>query len=106
MFDPERRPWIDVNAASAREVEAAVALCPSGALRSRRLGAVVRAEESEETTVTPMKNGPLLLRGNIRIVDAEGNEVAVLERAALCRCGGSSNKPFCDGTHKTNGFTT
>ncbi len=106
VFDPERRPWIDVDAASADEVEAAVGLCPSGALRARRRGPVVRTQVSDETTVTPMKNGPLLLRGNIRIVDAEGNEVAVLERAALCRCGGSSNKPFCDGTHKTNGFTT
>ena len=106
VFDPERRPWIDVDAASADEIEAAVRSCPSGALRARRRGPVVRTQVSDETTVTPMKNGPLLLRGNIRIVDAEGNEVAVLERAALCRCGGSSNKPFCDGTHKTNGFTT
>jgi CDGSH-type Zn-finger protein len=55
--------------------------------------------------VTVTRNGPLLLRGDIRILDAEGNEVAVLEKAALCRCGGSSNKPFCDGTHRTNGFT-
>ncbi|MHB8643589.1 MAG: CDGSH iron-sulfur domain-containing protein [Gaiellaceae bacterium] len=36
---------------------------------------------------------------------ADGNEVAVLDRAALCCCGGSKNKPFCDGTHRTNGFT-
>jgi uncharacterized Fe-S cluster protein YjdI len=105
VFDPERRPWIDVDAASADEVEAAVALCPSGALRLRRVGAAVRAQPSGETSVTVTRNGPLLLRGDIRILDAEGNEVAVLEKAALCRCGGSSNKPFCDGTHRTNGFT-
>jgi len=105
VFDAERRPWIDVDAASADEVEGAVALCPSGALRSRRLDRVVRAQPSEETTITLLKNGPLLLRGNVRIVDDEGNEVTVLERAALCRCGGSKNKPFCDGTHRTNGFT-
>jgi uncharacterized Fe-S cluster protein YjdI len=105
VFDAERRPWIDVDQASADEVEAAVALCPSGALRSRRLDGVVSAQPSEETTITLLKNGPLLLRGNVRIVDDEGNEVTVLERAALCRCGGSKNKPFCDGTHRTNGFT-
>jgi uncharacterized Fe-S cluster protein YjdI len=103
VFDAERRPWIDVAAASADEVEAAVALCPSGALRSRRLGNV-SARPSEETTITLMENGPLLLRGNVRILDANGNEVSVLDRAALCRCGGSKNKPFCDGTHRTNGF--
>jgi CDGSH-type Zn-finger protein len=48
--------------------------------------------------------GPLLVRGGVRIVDAAGNVLYEGERAALCRCGGSSNKPFCDGTHKTNGF--
>jgi uncharacterized Fe-S cluster protein YjdI len=105
VFDAERRPWIDVDAASADEVEAAVALCPSGALRSRRLGAAVSAQATEETTITLLKDGPLLVRGNVRILDADANEVAVLDRAALCRCGGSKNKPFCDGTHRTNGFT-
>ena len=40
----------------------------------------------------------------MRIVDAEGNLLYEGERASLCRCDGSSNKPFCDGTHKLNGF--
>jgi uncharacterized Fe-S cluster protein YjdI len=102
VFDPERRPWIQVDAASADEVEDAVARCPSGALRSRRVG--VRVEPSGETEVSVTPNGPLILRGNLRIV-RDGVEIARLEKAALCRCGGSSNKPFCDGTHKTNGFS-
>jgi CDGSH-type Zn-finger protein len=46
----------------------------------------------------------LLVTGGVRIVDAEGSVLYEGERAALCRCGGSSNKPFCDGTHKINGF--
>ena len=50
------------------------------------------------------ENGPLLLRGDVRIFDSDGRLLYEGERAALCRCGGSSNKPFCDGTHKTNGF--
>ena len=49
-------------------------------------------------------SGPLLVTGGVRIVDAQGNVLHEGERAALCRCGGSSNKPFCDGTHRTNGF--
>jgi uncharacterized Fe-S cluster protein YjdI len=102
VFDPERRPWIKVDAASADEVEAAVALCPSGALRSRRVGAV-RVEPSAETEVSVTPNGPLILRGNLRIV-RDGVEIARLEKAALCRCGNSSNKPFCDGTHLKVGF--
>ena len=49
--------------------------------------------------------GPLLIRGGVRVLDADGNVLYEGDKAALCRCGGSANKPFCDGTHKTNGFT-
>ena len=51
-------------------------------------------------------NGPYVIRGeDIRVVDAEGNELPWEGNAvALCRCGGSSNKPFCDGTHNRIGF--
>ena len=103
MFDDSRRPWVQVDAATADEVEAAVALCPSGALRARRRGAsgVGHAEPAE---VRASADGPLLVSGGLRVTDAAGNVLYEGERAALCRCGGSSNKPFCDGTHKKNGF--
>ena len=103
VFDPERRPWIKVDAASAEQVEAAVALCPSGALRSHR-PTEYRVEPSGETEVSVTPNGPLVLRGNLRIV-RDGVEIARLEKVALCRCGHSSNKPFCDGTHLKVGFS-
>ena len=103
VFDPERRPWVDLEAAPADEVEAAVASCPSGALRARRPGAAEGSIEPVE--VKASAGGPLLVRGGVRVLDGEGNVLCVGERAALCRCGGSANKPFCDGTHKTNGFT-
>jgi CDGSH-type Zn-finger protein len=58
-----------------------------------------------KTTITPQANGPYLVRGRIRIRDMRGNEIAVeRETVALCRCGGSANKPFCDGTHARIGF--
>ena len=98
VFDAERRPWIKVDAAAADQVEAAVESCPSGALRSRRV-ATVSVEPSGETEVSVTPNGPLILRGNLRFV-RDGVEIARLGKAALCRCGQSSNKPFCDGTHK------
>jgi uncharacterized Fe-S cluster protein YjdI len=103
VFDDSRRPWVKVDAATADEVEAAVALCPSGALSARRLGAPA-AKRVKRFAVRASENGPLLLSGGVRILDAEGNLLYEGERAALCRCGGSNNKPFCDGTHKTNGF--
>ena len=54
-----------------------------------------------DVTVTPRNNGPYMVQGPISIVDAQGNEISVdSDPIFLCRCGGSSNKPFCDGTHK------
>jgi uncharacterized Fe-S cluster protein YjdI len=103
VFDRERRPWVKADAASADEIEATVAQCPSGALRAQRLGRTV-PRPAQPLQVRASAGGPLLLRGDVRIVDAEGDVLYEGERAALCRCGGSSNKPFCDGTHKTNGF--
>jgi uncharacterized Fe-S cluster protein YjdI len=102
VFDPERRPWVDLDQASADEVEDAVAQCPSGALRARLARA--HPPRSEPLEVEASANGPLLVRGGVRVLDGEGNLLYEGERAALCRCGGSANKPFCDGTHKTNGF--
>jgi uncharacterized Fe-S cluster protein YjdI len=102
VFDPDARPWVQPEQASADEVEAAVAQCPSGALRSRRAGAAAKRKEPLELRASA--NGPLLVRGGVRVLDAEGNLLYEGEKAALCRCGGSQNKPFCDGTHKTIGF--
>ena len=55
----------------------------------------------DEATITPYRDGPLLVRGPLRLTDQNGEEIAV-ERGtiALCRCGKSRLRPFCDGTHK------
>ncbi|MDX6505903.1 MAG: hypothetical protein QOG06_547 [Gaiellaceae bacterium] len=103
VFDPEARPWVNPEAATADEVEAAVARCPSGALRARRVGAPEPTRE-RPLEVRASVNGPLLVRGGVRVLDADGNVLYEGEKAALCRCGGSQNKPFCDGTHKTIDF--
>jgi CDGSH-type Zn-finger protein len=60
---------------------------------------------AELTKITALDNGPYLVKGPVLLLDAEGNEFRA-ERAtiALCRCGGSANKPFCDGTHAKIGF--
>jgi CDGSH-type Zn-finger protein len=54
--------------------------------------------------VQPRTNGPLFVRGRVRVIDAQGKVVREATRAAFCRCGQSSNKPFCDGTHRAVGF--
>lgn len=49
-------------------------------------------------------NGPLVVSGDILLIDSLGNEYIKKEKVFLCRCGHSNNKPFCDGTHKKVGF--
>jgi CDGSH-type Zn-finger protein len=55
-------------------------------------------------TITPTDNGPYLVQGTVTLLDAEGNQYEVTDTIALCRCGGSRIKPFCDGTHQTLKF--
>ena len=58
-----------------------------------------------ETLIHVTKNGPLIVRGDFELTDADGNVVAPgKDTVALCRCGASADKPFCDGTHSKVGF--
>jgi hypothetical protein len=95
---------VQVDNATADEIAAVVARCPSGALHVERFDGGVNEEPSEPTTVEPQPNGPLFLRGRIRIVDASGIVIREDTRVALCRCGHSRNKPFCDGSHRNADF--
>ena len=59
-----------------------------------------------DVQITPRENGPYLVKGPIELVDPDGNvyDTGGKEIVALCRCGASTNKPFCDGTHSKIGF--
>ena len=57
-----------------------------------------------DVTITPTDDGPYLVEGRITLLDAEGNQSEVSDTIALCRCGHSSTKPFCDGTHEKKTF--
>lgn len=58
-----------------------------------------------DVSIRSLKNGPYLVQGAVELLDSEGNKIAVeKETIALCRCGASTNKPFCDGTHSKIGF--
>jgi uncharacterized Fe-S cluster protein YjdI len=108
VFDPSARPWIDVDAADADTIAQTVLACPTGALHFRRLDGGEQEEEaaSSETTIEPWPNGPLFVRGRLRILDSDGRVIREDSRLAFCRCGASANKPFCDGSHRRVGFTT
>ncbi len=59
-----------------------------------------------DVTITATENGPLSVKGPITLIDQDGNQydLGSRKRVALCRCGGSGTKPFCDGTHSRTGF--
>lgn len=62
------------------------------------------AVRNGDVTIVGAENGPLLVTGNLEVVSGTGRTIRRCVKVALCRCGGSANKPYCDGTHKTNGF--
>ena len=57
-----------------------------------------------DVKVQALKNGPYLVSGNVEIIDSEGKPLPAKQPAALCRCGQSASKPFCDGTHRKVNF--
>jgi CDGSH-type Zn-finger protein len=59
----------------------------------------------KDCTITPYRDGPLLVRGPFSLVDQDGNEIELRRKTvALCRCGRSKIRPFCDGTHEVVNF--
>jgi CDGSH-type Zn-finger protein/uncharacterized Fe-S cluster protein YjdI len=98
VFDPERRPWIDPDAADADAVEEVVLQCPTGALHLTR-GGENPEPVPDRNRVSLFPNGPLLVKGDVEIVDDDGETLLRDTRVALCRCGRSGNKPLCDGSH-------
>ncbi|HEX8679212.1 MAG TPA: CDGSH iron-sulfur domain-containing protein [Chthoniobacterales bacterium] len=57
-----------------------------------------------DVTIDIIKNGPLIVKGEVELRDSEGSRYPAEKRIALCRCGASTEKPFCDGTHSKIGF--
>ncbi len=105
VFDSTRKPWVDPDAASATAVMGVVERCPSGALQYR-LGSGAKPERPPRVaSVAVVPGGPLYLRGDLRAMRAEDRApIATGTRLALCRCGQSARKPFCDGSHAKSGF--
>jgi len=106
VFNPKDRPWIKMYSATTDEIIQAVNNCPSGALTYKRNSDLSEKAElaKAKTKVQVMGGGPLMIEGPCAIVDKDGNETIKEAKIFLCRCGGSNNKPFCDGTHKTVEF--
>ena len=104
VFNLKNRPWVNLDGGDVEQIIATVEKCPTGALRYSSGG---KAEPAPEpTAMIPIPDGPLLVRGDLRLVDPEtGAVIAEETRVALCRCGKSENQPFCDNSHRRTHFT-
>jgi len=98
VFDPQRRPWVDPTAASADAIAAAVLRCPTGALHFVRHDGAAQEAPDLPTTVTPIRNGPLYVRGDIEARGLDGSVLRRDSRMSICRCSLTDRLPFCDNT--------
>jgi len=99
LFVGGRDPWCEPDATSTEEVVDVVERCPSGALYYARKDGSGSEKAAAENTATVAVNGPLFLRGELELDGAPEDAPGLAFRAALCRCGQSKNKPFCDNSH-------
>ncbi len=100
VFDPQKKPWIEPNNASAIEVADVIEKCPTGALHYEMKRSGRTEKPSSKNRIKLTDNGPVYFFGDLEIQDHDGNTVLEDTRFALCRCGASSNKPACDNSHE------
>lgn len=108
VFNPDARPWINMNGDTTERIAKQVNKCPSGALSYRKnnesgqqAGAACTKNES---VVEIVDNGPLLVYGNIILKNKDQEEKKAGRVTAFCRCGASKKKPYCDGAHMKINF--
>ena len=113
VFDTGRRPWVDLSDTQASAVADAVEHCPTGALRYERLDGAEGERPRRPTLIRPIRNGPLLMAGDMDVRGPDREPITNEARLTLCRCGLSHNQPFCDNSHRapevaigTNGGAT
>ena len=103
-FNRQRVPWIEPDKSPAAEVAEVIMRCPTGALRFERKDAGLPEPIPQKNTITLVPNGPLYVRGELKVISPQGELLHQDTRISLCRCGNSNNKPFCDNSHIASGF--
>ncbi|MBT8403152.1 MAG: CDGSH iron-sulfur domain-containing protein [Gemmatimonadetes bacterium] len=104
VFDPDKRPWIEPGGAAADELARVIERCPTGALQYRRKDGGPAEAPPAGNTVRISPDGPVYVSGRVRLTLPSGETIEET-RMALCRCGQSRNKPFCDNAHAEAGFS-
>lgn len=104
LFVNGRKPWCDPNLADRSDTSVVVERCPTGALAVHDAAGLLVEAVPAENHVTVSNGGPLYVSGDLKIDGASDDMHSVSRRAALCRCGASKNKPFCDNSHREIAF--
>jgi uncharacterized Fe-S cluster protein YjdI len=129
VFDPSKRPWVDMNGSTTEKIIEVVNLCPTEALawkwnddeknksvksdqlnhinfrRPELMETVEPVPEEQPVSVKIMADGPIVLKGNFTFT-YDGIKKEVKDGLiSICRCGVSDHQPFCDGKHRKIGFT-
>ncbi len=103
-FNRQHVPWIEPDNSKPADVAEVVMRCPSGALRFERKDAGLPEPIPGANTITLVQDGPLYVRGEVKIISPQGQVQHHDTRLSLCRCGNSNNKPFCDNSHIASAF--
>lgn len=105
VFNPLARPWVRLEDAAAEAVRNTVKACPSGALSLKPAATQPGVVLGPSAQVNVIPNGPVRVTGSCVVNLPDGTSVEKPNGVSFCRCGQSAKRPFCDGSHKTNGFT-
>jgi CDGSH-type Zn-finger protein/uncharacterized Fe-S cluster protein YjdI len=105
LFVGGRDPWCQPDVTTDEDVADVVNRCPTGALTVDFADGSGKEQPEPVNTVNVAYNGPLFVRGSLSIEDAPTDGPGLAFRAALCRCGKSRKKPFCDNSHEKDGFS-
>lgn len=123
VFNPGRRPWVNMEGAPSRKIIEVVNKCPTQALvwkynhdlteeersAQRHLGSMEETPGSisgnaEPTSIRIMRDGPIVVEGDFSVIGSNNQKLKPTALTSFCRCGASRNMPFCDGTHRKIDF--
>jgi len=123
VFNPRKKPWINMKGASTNRIIEVINKCPTEALsykwNDESKNADVLNEKNEKikqalaftsevkhipVKVQVMQDGPLVVQGSFKIFNSDGALFRSMTMTSFCRCGATQNIPFCDGSHRKIGF--
>jgi uncharacterized Fe-S cluster protein YjdI/CDGSH-type Zn-finger protein len=104
VYRPKDKPWIQPEFANLPELRSQIDRCPSGALTYEESKSNTPLNSKTMTEIQVVKGGPLIVKSDCTLEGADGSVETRQGNTAFCRCGASSNKPFCDGSHRKVDF--